>query len=66
MTRPPHTPDSLADRWACSSETVRQLCRSGQLKHFRVGRMIRISAEAVDEFEARSAADADAHPEGRS
>ncbi|WP_370315958.1 helix-turn-helix domain-containing protein [Roseivivax marinus] len=51
--RKPYTPDSLAERWRVSAETVRQLCRRGVLAHFRVGRMYRIPADAVDEYEAR-------------
>lgn len=47
----PFTPESLADRWGCSSETVRQLLRSGRLRGFRVGRMFRIPAAAVEEYE---------------
>ncbi|NOE24826.1 excisionase family DNA-binding protein [Ruegeria sp. HKCCD6157] len=48
---PPYTPKTLADRWNCSSETVRQLCKSGQLECFRVGRQFRIPAHKVEEFE---------------
>ncbi len=51
MTRP-FTPESLADRWEVSAETVRQLCHQNALRHFRVGRMFRIPAAAVEEYEA--------------
>ncbi|WP_420837210.1 helix-turn-helix domain-containing protein [Chachezhania antarctica] len=41
----------LADRWMCSAETVRQLVKRGDLRGFRVGRMIRIPIDAVEEYE---------------
>ena len=47
----PVTPEILADRWQCSAETVRQLYKRGSLRGFRVGRMIRIPWEAVEEYE---------------
>lgn len=50
MTRP-YTPDTLAERWHCSAETIRQMCLRGELRHFRVGRMLRIPADAVEEHE---------------
>jgi excisionase family DNA binding protein len=46
-----YTPDTLAERWACSGETVRQLVKRGALRGFRVGRMIRITRDAVEEYE---------------
>lgn len=42
---------TLAVRWGCSGETVRQMCASGRLPAFRVGRMWRIPAAAVEEYE---------------
>jgi len=45
------TPDMLAERWQCSSETVRQMIKRGELQGFRVGRMFRITADSVDAFE---------------
>ncbi|WP_119840305.1 helix-turn-helix domain-containing protein [Pseudooceanicola algae] len=47
----PYTPDTLADRWQCSAETIRQMCHRGQLHHFRTGRMLRIPAQVVEEYE---------------
>ncbi|OWJ73311.1 hypothetical protein CDV50_03255 [Haematobacter massiliensis] len=47
----PYTPDTLAERWGCSGEKVRQLVKSGQLPGFRIGRMIRIPVSAVEEYE---------------
>jgi len=39
MMERPFTPETLADRWDCSAETVRQLVKAGRLRGFRVGRM---------------------------
>lgn len=47
----PFTPETLAERWLCSAETVRQLVNQGRLRAFRVGRMIRIPLVAVEEYE---------------
>ena len=51
----PFSPDSLADRWLVSAETVRQLCHQGRLRHFRIGRKFRIPHDAVIEFETGQA-----------
>lgn len=53
MTRP-LTPEMVADRWMCSAETVRQLVKRGVLRGFRVGRMIRISEQAVEAYECQT------------
>lgn len=53
MTKP-HTPDSLAQRWGCSAETVRQLFKKGHLRGFRVGNMIRIPQQAVEDYECQT------------
>ncbi|HBM58057.1 MAG TPA: helix-turn-helix domain-containing protein [Citreicella sp.] len=55
----PMTPEMLAQRWQCSAETIRQMVKRGDLRGFRVGRMIRIPFEAVEEHECqKSASDA--------
>ena len=51
MTARPFSPETLAERWACSSETVRQMCRRGELSYFRLGKLIRIPANEVDRIE---------------
>lgn len=61
VIRPPFTPETLAERWGCSGETVRQMVRSGQLPGFRVGRMIRISVIAVEEHEKCQSIELDAY-----
>ncbi|NOX39749.1 MAG: excisionase family DNA-binding protein [Alphaproteobacteria bacterium] len=55
----PFTPDSLADRWECSAETIRQMIKRGELQGFRVGRMIRIPYSAVEELECQTSASVD-------
>ncbi|TNJ43605.1 helix-turn-helix domain-containing protein [Phaeobacter sp. B1627] len=55
----PYTADQLAKRWNCSSETVRQMVKRGELRGFRVGRMIRIPQTAVEEFECQTSVSED-------
>lgn len=52
----PFTPEMLADRWFCSAETVRQMVKRGELRGFRVGRMIRIPWDAVEDYECQTSA----------
>jgi len=47
----PYTVDRLAERWECSAATVRALVSSGRLRAMRVGRLIRVRPEWVEEFE---------------
>lgn len=54
---PPFTPETLAERWQCSPANVRNLCRSGRLTHFTVGRgMYRIPVDAVEHYETGTSA----------
>lgn len=50
----PFSPETLADRWACSSEKVRLMCRDGELASFRLGKLIRIPAAEVERYECQS------------
>ena len=51
MSRP-FTPDQVAERWSCSANHVRNLIKRGELSAFRLGtRLLRIPAEAVEDFE---------------
>lgn len=50
----PYSPETLADRWACSSEKVRQMCRAGELAAFRLGKLYRIPANEVERFECQN------------
>lgn len=54
MTARPYSPETLADRWGCSSETVRQMCRRGDLAFFRLGKLIRIPAQEVERVECQN------------
>ena len=45
------TVDDLADRWGVNHKTVRAMIERGEVRCFRVGRHIRITAEAVRECE---------------
>jgi excisionase family DNA binding protein len=47
----PYTVDMLADRWGCSSQHVRNMISKGLLPAFRFGKLIRIPAQQVEEFE---------------
>jgi excisionase family DNA binding protein len=47
----PFSPETLGDRWGCSSEHVRQMCRRGDLSYFRLGKLIRIPAHEVNRIE---------------
>lgn len=47
----PYSSQELATRWNVSSQHVRDLIRVGAIPHFRVGRLIRIPARAISEYE---------------
>ena len=53
LTEKPYTPDTLAERWGCSAQTVRNIISQGDLPAFRVGRLFRIKPEAVEEYECQ-------------
>jgi excisionase family DNA binding protein len=56
---PVFTPRTLADRWSCSERHVRNLIETGELQAFRLGeKLLRISEEAVREFERAKAVSA--------
>lgn len=44
-------PHPRYERWMCSGETVRQLIRTGKLPAFRIGRMMRVTPQALEEYE---------------
>lgn len=50
--RGPYSPETLAERWGVSANAVRKRCAAGDLKHFRFGKLYRIPADVVEEFEA--------------
>lgn len=48
----PLVPADVAQRWGCSERHVRNLVKRGALRHFYVGgRLLRIPADAVEEYE---------------
>ncbi|WP_366140161.1 excisionase family DNA-binding protein [uncultured Marivita sp.] len=51
---PPFTPDTLAARWGCSSETIRQMINRGELQAFRLGRLYRIPNHIVEAYECQN------------
>jgi excisionase family DNA binding protein len=45
------TPEKLASRWEVSATTVRDMCKRGELGHFKAGKQYRIPAKIVEELE---------------
>ena len=54
MSARPYSPETLADRWGCSSEKIRQMYHLGELHGFRLGKLIRIPANEVERFECQN------------
>ena len=50
----PFSPETLAERWGCSAEKIRQMCRQGAIDSFRLGRLIRIAANEVERIECQN------------
>lgn len=51
MPERPLTVDQVAEHLGYSGEHVRRLCRDGVIRHFRLGKLIRIPADALKELE---------------
>src|SRR5262249_31097023 len=50
-----YTPATLAREWRCSERHIRNLISNGKLSAFRLGgKLLRITAEAVGDFECRN------------
>lgn len=49
--RRPYSPETLGERWSCSSETIRKMYHAGKLRGFRLGKLIRITADEVARIE---------------
>jgi excisionase family DNA binding protein len=47
----PYSPETLAERWGCSSEKILGMYHAGELAGFRLGKLIRISADEVERYE---------------
>src|SRR5262245_65548619 len=59
MADKPHTPETLATKWRCSARHVRNLIHRGELECFRIGKLMRIRVEAVEEYECRKSTPSD-------
>lgn len=46
--------DDVAERWGVNHKTIRAMLDRGELRHFRVGRIIKISEAAIAEYEGWS------------
>lgn len=46
-----YTPEELAERWKVSGKCIREMCVRGNLPYFKIGKLYRIPAAAVDERE---------------
>jgi excisionase family DNA binding protein len=44
-------PSDIAERWQCKEARIYKLIREGRLRAFRLGKLIRVPIEAVEEFE---------------
>jgi excisionase family DNA binding protein len=51
MTDRPYTPETLAERWACTPDHIRRMCRRGDLTFFKIGSHIRIPFDEVERYE---------------
>lgn len=41
----------VAERWGVHTETLRQMCLSGQLSHFKIGKQYRVLCQVVESIE---------------
>lgn len=48
------TPATLAMRWQCSERHIRNLISSGDLPAFRLGKLLRIKRQAVEDYECQN------------
>ena len=62
----PFTPESLAQRWGCSAEKVRQMFHRDELAGFRLGKLIRIPAIEVERYECQNTASSSIESSGPS
>lgn len=51
MTARPFTPETLAERWECSAQKIRNMIMNGEIAAFRLGKLIRIPAIEVERIE---------------
>lgn len=46
------TIQDVADRWACSTDLVRRLLRTGELPGMKIGNIWRVAVTTLEQFEA--------------
>jgi len=51
LNRKYYTPTEVGIRWKCSAKTVVRYCQAEALQHMKLGKVYRISIEAIEEFE---------------
>ena len=66
MDDKPFSTETLAERWDCSTQHIRDLVNSGDLPAIRIGRLIRIPARIVEEYETCSTVSLDTEENGQS
>jgi excisionase family DNA binding protein len=54
VTARPYSPQTLAERWGCSDQKIRNMLDAGELSGFRLGKLIRIPASEVERYECQS------------
>ena len=54
MTSVPYSPETLAERWGCSAQKIRNMIHAGELAGFRLGKLIRIPASEVERYECQN------------
>lgn len=57
------TVNEVADELRVSTQTVRNLCRSGEIEYIKIGRVIRIEGDSLQNFYARKRAEAKSRAE---
>ena len=50
----PYSPQTLAERWGCSDQKIRNMIEDRELAGFRLGKLIRIPASEVERYECQS------------
>ncbi|RQW42793.1 DNA-binding protein [Novosphingobium sp. LASN5T] len=62
-TLTPYSPAKLAKRWGCSQSHIYNLLNSRALPGFRLGKLWRVAAVAVEEYECRNHMSSASSPE---
>ena len=61
-----YSPETLALRWGCSAATIRNRCAAGEIAHFRLGRLYRITDRTVEEIECQTSPSGDSEEDSAS